>query len=414
MPGMEKDERDDGEGELSLGERIAWHRRRRGLSREVLAGLVGCSADWLGRVERGVLTLDRLSVISALTEELHLPTGELLPRPAPPARAAGSPRLRRALSDYRPPAGPPPAPEQLAALVAAARAAFQSGAYARAERLTAELLPTARRAAEEQEGAGSGRRAPASEEPEGGGQRLLALAYQGAAMLLTRVGEAELAWLAADRGLTAARASGDLAVVGSLYRSLAHCQLTAGEPAAAREIVVTAVDALRGTRAARTADGLSAHGSLLLVGAVAAGRLEDRDGVGEFLAEGERLAARLGRDANHLWTAFGPTNLTVHRVSATMELGDARLAARLGDHLDTSALPPERRLRLALETARAHDARRHRDRALALLLAAEHEAPELVRHHVIARRLVTSWLRRQRGRPDAHLAYLAARLGLPG
>lgn len=31
---------------ISIGERVAWYRRGRGLSQEVLAGLVGRTPDW--------------------------------------------------------------------------------------------------------------------------------------------------------------------------------------------------------------------------------------------------------------------------------------------------------------------------------------------------------------------------------
>ena len=69
-------------------------------------------------------------------------------------------------------------------------------------------------------------------------QALLAMAYQGAAMVLTKIGEADLAWMAADRGLAAAQESGNLVVTGSLFRSVAHCLLANGRPAAARDLVV--------------------------------------------------------------------------------------------------------------------------------------------------------------------------------
>lgn len=38
----------------ALAERIAAYRRRRGLSQQVVAGLVGRSESWLSQVERGV------------------------------------------------------------------------------------------------------------------------------------------------------------------------------------------------------------------------------------------------------------------------------------------------------------------------------------------------------------------------
>ncbi|MFD9193248.1 helix-turn-helix domain-containing protein [Streptomyces phaeochromogenes] len=38
---------------LSIGERIAFYRKRRGYTQEVLAGLVGRSTDWLAKIETG-------------------------------------------------------------------------------------------------------------------------------------------------------------------------------------------------------------------------------------------------------------------------------------------------------------------------------------------------------------------------
>jgi transcriptional regulator with XRE-family HTH domain len=45
---------------LSVGARIAFSRRRRGLSRRVLAHLVGRSEDWLSTIERGEPQVRRL------------------------------------------------------------------------------------------------------------------------------------------------------------------------------------------------------------------------------------------------------------------------------------------------------------------------------------------------------------------
>ena len=71
-----------------------------------------------------------------------------------------------------------------------------------------------------------------------------------------------------------------------------------------------------------------------------------------------------------------------------MELGDVQIALDLGPTVDTTELPAERRVRHALELARAYSARNRRDEGLAVLLRAERMAPEQVRHHFISRQLV--------------------------
>lgn len=113
-----------------------------------------------------------------------------------------------------------------------------------------------------------------------------------------------------------------------------------------------------------------------------------------------------------MWTAFGPTNVAIHRVSTAMELGDVQIALDLGPRVDTSGLPVERQVRHAIETARAYSARNRRDDALAVLLDAERLAPEQIKHHAISRQLVLSWLRNQRGPANARLDQLARRLRL--
>ena len=111
-----------------------------------------------------------------------------------------------------------------------------------------------------------------------------------------------------------------------------------------------------------------------------------------------------------MWTAFGPTNVAIHRVATAMELGDVQLALDQGPQFDTSQLPTERRVRHALEVARAYSARNQVDEALSLILDAERLAPEQVRYHYIPRQLVTSWVWRQHGKPSLALSDLAQRI----
>ena len=54
--------------QLSIGERIAFYRRRRGLSQVVLANLVGRTEDWLSKIERGEREIRRLDLLVDVAE----------------------------------------------------------------------------------------------------------------------------------------------------------------------------------------------------------------------------------------------------------------------------------------------------------------------------------------------------------
>ncbi|MGJ6968382.1 helix-turn-helix domain-containing protein [Streptosporangium sp. G11] len=91
---------------LTIGERVAWYRRRRGMSQEVLAGLVGRTVDWLSKIENDRIELDRLSVIKSLAVALDVALGDLLAEPSlldwsPDSGDRTVPALRAAITDYR-------------------------------------------------------------------------------------------------------------------------------------------------------------------------------------------------------------------------------------------------------------------------------------------------------------------------
>jgi len=91
---------------LTIGERVAWYRRRRGMTQEVLAGLVARTVDWLGKVENNRIPVDRLSVLKSLAEALDVTVGDLIAEPSLLEWTHDSgqmtvPALRAALMDYR-------------------------------------------------------------------------------------------------------------------------------------------------------------------------------------------------------------------------------------------------------------------------------------------------------------------------
>ncbi|MEU2639860.1 hypothetical protein ABZ591_36055, partial [Micromonospora fulviviridis] len=173
-------------------------------------------------------------------------------------------------------------------------------------------------------------------------RRLLGLAYQLAATQLTKLGERDLAWIAADRGLAAVHATGDPVVIGSLYRSVGHALHAIGRYAEAVRLTEHAAEYLTPHLRHPTPALLSIYGTLYLSGSMAAARAEDAATTRAFLTAAGQAAARLGTDANHLWTAFGPTNVAIHRVAAAAELGDIQVAVDLGPRVDISGLPMER------------------------------------------------------------------------
>lgn len=399
---------------ITIGERVAWYRRRRGMSQEVLAGMVGRTIDWLSKIENNRIELDRLSVIKSLADVLDISLGDLLAEPSlvdwtPDGGRRTVPALRDALMDYRqitlfgprlsdievPPIG------DLKNDVAALWSAYQDSRFGYVTARLPGLLGRAQAASETYQG-----------EARRQAQRFLALAYQLSAVQLTKLGEPELAWIAADRGLNAARLTGDPVVIGSLYRSVAHALLSAGRYREAVRLTEDAAGFLEAGLAQASPEFLSIYGTLFLAGSMAAARDNDRATTTSFLTSATRAAERLGQDANYLWTAFGPTNVAIHRVATAAELGDIQVAIDLGPEIDTTPMPMERRVRHALEVSRAYSRRNRIEEAQATLLDAERVAPEQVRYHFLSRQLVLTWIRRQRGTPSPTLVGLARRLNV--
>jgi hypothetical protein len=233
--------------------------------------------------------------------------------------------------------------------------------------------------------------------------RVLALSFQVTASVLTKVGIADLAWIAAERGLRAADESEDPAVRGSLARSVAFSLL------AAMRLVEESAEFLR-REPGQSEMLLSIYGTLFLAGSMAAARHGDNATTAEYLREAGNAARRTGRDANHLWTAFGPTNVEIHRVNTLVELGAIQEALDSGLSLDTTRLPAERRVRYLLDVARVHELTGKRDDAVSALLTAEQIAPEQVRGHYLGRRVVSDLMRGTVGRMPPQLNGLAVRV----
>ena len=146
-----------------------------------------------------------------------------------------------------------------------------------------------------------------------------------------------------------------------------------------------------------------------------AARRTERSDASVRLGAAQRLSQVLGEDANYGWTAFGPTNVAIHRVTVAAELGDAGEAIRLAADVDPGRLPvglSSRRAQLSLDLAWAQVQRKRDGEATLHLLEAERIAPEIVRHNIIAHELIREMLTRGTRSKTHALSDLAVRAGV--
>jgi hypothetical protein len=238
-------------------------------------------------------------------------------------------------------------------------------------------------------------------------------AYNTTSSVLRRLGDNELALIAADRAVQAARTVDDpLLLAASAYR-LANVFLPTGRLVDANEVALSAAAGLdRRPDASRS--HLAMWGSLLLTAALAAARQGDTSEAWELLGEG-KTAHRLGAEHADLNTIFGPTSLAISGVQMAAELEDGRDVLRRAERVDPMRLPAhliERRSHFLIDVARGHAYRADDATAVATLLEVERMAPEEVRYNALAGELVTTLLTRERRVATPELRALSARLGV--
>lgn len=224
---------------------------------------------------------------------------------------------------------------------------------------------------------------------------LSAEAHHVAASILLKLDDEGLAWLAADRSMQAARLSQDPVTGGSSARIITHALMDDGHYGAASATASTFAARLDRDIDEHTPDSLSIYGSLLLRGAVAAGQRNDRATVATMLDEAEDAGHRLGGDHNYRWTAFGPTNVQLHRVNISTFLGDAGHAIAEARRISLDRIPiTERKAALLIDTSRALTQWGKHEKAYEILRAAHQLAPEEVSArpavHRLLRDLITS------------------------
>jgi transcriptional regulator with XRE-family HTH domain len=401
------------------GERIQILRERKGLSRPVLAGLVGMSASWLKGIERGTRLPPRLPLLVKLAEalsvgdvavlagiDLDLGTASVpvssfarIPHDAVPA-------IREAVRDpllVLPDDAPDVA--ALAGRTADAWRLWHQSPQHRTDvgRVLPRLVTDARVAARAAEGAD--RRAA---------NAALADVYALVQHEVVWASETELTWTAADRAMTAAQeADTPIALAGGAW-TLAIVQRSGGDTDAAMALAVEAAGLLE-SRLEDASDELRAmYGALHLHAATTAARAGHEGDAWRHWDVASDTASRLPGGYFHPWTMFGPANVKLHAVSISADLSQSAEARNQAEQIDPDEIPSrERRGRLGVEIARAYYQRHDYPGALHWLEEAYRTAQDSVRYSPSARQIAADVVENGGPLVSRRARSLAGSIGLP-
>src|SRR5262245_3364062 len=233
--------------ELPIGRRVAYWRGRRRMSQQVFADRLGKSKSWVDKVERGVRRLDKFSVVYEIADVLQVDVQLLLGKD--PERRPDSvgcvdqievEEIRAALERYdqisaffdAPPE--PPVLGEMRKAVGHAWLTYQHAKYGVLARTLPKLLRDAQAADAAFQGAEEGQCAA----------HLLGQVYQIASSSLRKIGEHELAWLAADRSVAVSQRAGDQLLAGTATYRTGMALLALGRARASLEVNVNIANRL--------------------------------------------------------------------------------------------------------------------------------------------------------------------------
>ncbi|MER6830841.1 helix-turn-helix transcriptional regulator [Streptosporangium sp. NPDC000563] len=397
---------------LTIGQRIRMIRKRRGMTQEVLAGLVGKSVSWLKDVESGRLQQNpRLPILVQLAEALRVKDlVELTGEQSIPVRMFSGPG-HPALDDVRAalnsttllPAGAvQPLTTLRARLDAAWRVRHSSPDHRTAlGRLLPDLLRDMQLAT-----------ALYRDEDRRRAQALLAETYGLTQMFLAFQPAQDLLWRVTDRALLAAQESEDPLALSCAVWFLANAHRDCGDYDAARDVNEQGLAAIQPFLDGAGVGLRAMWGALSYELAYTAARCGDAGEAWRQWEEASRVAESLPADYYQPWTSFSRVIMGAHAVTVAVELHQGGESARQADNAVSAPIPSRpRRGRHLIEVARAHHLQRDHAAVLGTLELAQHAAPETIRYNGYARRMTLDLVDGPAGlRPQAR--ELADRIGL--
>jgi transcriptional regulator with XRE-family HTH domain len=385
-----------------------------GMSRPVLAGLVGRSTEWVKALESGRLATPRLPMLLRLAEVLGIRdlaeltgdqsmTIDRFSRGQHPS----VPAIRGAMQRYsvsRPDRAPYSA-QVLRNRTAAAWRTWHASTRRRDD--VGALLPALLTDTQDAAAMGDGpeRRAIHS---------VLADVYHLTQHAIVNAAEPSLLWLVVDRAMAAAHIADDPLTLAGAAWTVGTMQRVSGRMDEALALVDEAATVLEPMLADGTDEARAMWGSLRLHGALTAARA-GRDGdAWAYWDQADRVAGSLVADYAHPWTVFGSANVHLHGISLTVDLWKSRDGLRRAERDDPDSIQSrERRGRLFVEMARGHAATGDRVAACRLLLRACDNGVDAVAWSPAARVIVDDLIVRPPMAVRDDVAALASLLGVP-
>jgi transcriptional regulator with XRE-family HTH domain len=400
--------------EWAIGQRIASHRARRGLTQEELAGLVGISLSMMKKIESGDRLVTRFSQLVLFAEALRIKdlrelTG--IPLPLLPDGRRGHPSAEAVYSALMDRA---PAAEELLDLGELGQGvehAWQTWQEPSAFRYDAvgQRLPGLIRQIQ-----AAVTRLEGTERREA--LRLASLLYQLTRTWTKRVGEYELSLVAADRAVSCALDADDPNLAGAAAWNVAMILSAQGKTEQSRAVVYRAVEELTPCLEQASSSRLAVFGGLHLLdllGATEAARDDRASEAHRLLDIATKVAAKIG-ETNHFRMVFGPTNVALHRVSTAVELGRTAEALELAERVAVHRAPAvERRLTFHLDTARCYVRRRNDVAAVHMLQRIHRESPEELRYNSLVRETLRQLKARAKPAIELDLQPLLVAASLP-
>ncbi|MFI6304255.1 multiprotein-bridging factor 1 family protein [Amycolatopsis thailandensis] len=373
--------------DVPFGARLKTARLRAGMTRPVLAGQVGKSAEWLKSVENGRLLPPRLPLLLQLAEVLGISnladlTGDERLSTATFGKAAHEqlPEIERALASY--PVVPSTDPIDVPGLVAQVKQAWELWHGTRNHRsAVATLIP------------GLLHDARVMVRRVDGAERRAVLAAQAQTYHLTQLylsfqPKPELVTLTGDRAMTAAQDADNPQAMAAAAWYVNHVFRDAGQQHEAR--VQLAHDTASLLRPDRDRGDLVMYGLLHLAMALSHAKVGHDGDAWRHWDVADRAAMALPTGYSHPWLIFGRGMVDAYAITMLVDLMKPGDAARQADQLHLGSMASAtRRAFHTIEMARAFHQNREPVAAVHLLRKAEQHSTETARFNLFTRAAVS-------------------------